>query len=174
MRAERGFTLIEVLVALGIFVAAALALDSVLASSVQAAQRFEEQSLATWVASNKLVELQVYQQWPSPGRQDDEAEFAGRRWFVETTIAPGPYGDTLRADIRVGPMPDEFMGEKQSSATLTGLLVKPAIAAARGGGQQSGAQDEEGKDDEGKRGKGGRGKQADEGEDADGGEDGDE
>lgn len=129
-RAARGFTLIEVMVALAIFVAIALALDSTMSANVRGVTRMEEKTLAEWIASNKLVELQVYQKWPGNGRQDDESEFAGRKWFVETEVADGPFPDTRRIDISVGPKPEGAMTEKHSVSTLTALLVKPAIPAA--------------------------------------------
>lgn len=126
----RGFTLIEVMVALAIFVALALALDSTMTANVQGTMRMEEKTLATWVASNKLVELQVYQRWPGTGRQDDESEFAGRQWFVETAVFEGPFPDTRRVDISVGPRPEAALAEKNSVATLTALLVKPVAVDA--------------------------------------------
>lgn len=125
MSRQRGFTLIEVMVALAIFVALAIALDSTMTANVRGVTRFEDKTMAAWVASNKLVELQIYQRWPSIGRQDDEAEFAGRQWFVETEVAAGPFPGTRRVDISVGPRPDGAMADKQSVSTLTALLVQP-------------------------------------------------
>ncbi|MFZ5699246.1 MAG: type II secretion system minor pseudopilin GspI [Pseudomonadota bacterium] len=121
----RGFTLIEVMVALAIFVALALAINSTMSANVHGISRFEEKTLAAWVASNKLVELQVYQQWPENGRQDDASEFAGREWFIETEVAAGPLPDTRRVDISVGLQPEGTMAEKYPVSTLTALLVKP-------------------------------------------------
>ena len=137
MRPDRGFTLIEVMVALAIFVAAALALDAAMSANVRGTVRFEEKTLATWVASNKLVELQLYQQWPATGRQDDEAELGGRRWFVQVDVSNGPLPATRRVDITVGPA-TEFGEERQSVASLAALLAQPPPppqqpAAAPGG-----------------------------------------
>lgn len=130
MRPDRGFTLIEVMIALAIFVAAALALDAAMGSNVRGTMRFEEKTLASWVASNKLVELQLYQQWPNTGRQDDEAEMGGRRWFVQVDVAEGPLPDTRRVDITVGPVVETFGAERVSVSSLTALLAKPAPPAA--------------------------------------------
>ncbi len=145
MRAEsRGFTLIEVLVALVVFVAVAMALNSTMGANVGGQTRFEEKTLATWVASNKLVELQVYQKWPENGRQDDEAEMGGRHWQVWTEVSDGPYPDTRRVDISVGPKSQEIIAtEKHAVATLTALLVKPPpppeTASAGGSGADAAA-----------------------------------
>jgi general secretion pathway protein I len=124
-RSLRGFTLIEVMVALAIFVALAIALNSVMGANVQGTTRMEEKTLAAWVASNKLVELQVYQRWPGNGRQDDESEFAGRRWFVQVEVSNGPFDDTRRVDIAVGPQQEGALAERNAVSTLTALLVKP-------------------------------------------------
>lgn len=125
----RGFTLIEVLVALTIFVAVALVLDSSMSANIGGTVRMEEKTLATWVASNKLVELQVYQRWPGTGRQDDESEFGGRTWFIETEVAEGPFDGTRRVEIRVGPQPDGVFAEKHPVASLSALLVQPVTVA---------------------------------------------
>lgn len=142
MRADlRGFTLIEVLVALVVFVAVAMALDSTMGANVTSQVRFEEKTLATWVASNKLVEMQVYQKWPDTGRQDDETKFAGRDWFIATEVSEGPYPGTRRVDISVGPKSTATFDKPNPVATLTALLAKPeAVSApAQGEGQKAGA-----------------------------------
>lgn len=126
-----GFTLLEVMIALAIFVAAAMALDSAMSASTRGTIRFEEKTLASWVASNKLVEMQLYQRWPSTGRQDEETEFGGRKWILQSDVSPGPLPDTRRVDISVGPAP-EMGGERFFAATLTALLSKPATPLAGG------------------------------------------
>ncbi len=130
-QAIAGFTLIEVMVALAIFVALALTLDSTMGANIRGVTRYEEKTFAIWMASNKLVELQVYQKWPGNGRQDDETEFAGRTWFIETTVSNGPYPDTRRVDIAVGQRPESVLAAKNPVSTLTALLVKPAAPPAK-------------------------------------------
>lgn len=39
-----------------------------------------DKTLAQWVAANKLTELQVAREWPSPGERSGRAEMAGREW----------------------------------------------------------------------------------------------
>lgn len=120
-----GFTLIEVLVALVVFVAAALALESTMTANVSSQSRFEEKTLATWVAANKLVEMQVYQKWPDSGSQEDEVKFGDRDWAINVAVTAGPYPGTRRVDISVGPKAAGMFAEGRSVTTLTALLVQP-------------------------------------------------
>lgn len=129
---QGGFTLIEVLVAVVILSLAAVVLANAFGSSANGFARMEERTAAWLVASDKLVELQVYQQWPGVGTQDDRLEQNGREWQIRTRISPGPYPDTRRVDVEVGPVPaqgqDFYVTYSQGS-----LLGKPFVSAATSG-----------------------------------------
>lgn len=77
---EQGFTLVEMLVALGIFSLAALALLRLgVATAVQSA-RLEDQALAQIVARNIAVEALSDPVPPAFGELRGETANAGRRW----------------------------------------------------------------------------------------------
>ncbi|WP_111656616.1 type II secretion system minor pseudopilin GspI [Isoalcanivorax indicus] len=125
MARERGFTLLEVLVALGILVFAITTLMQSMGTAASNTYMLDERTQAYMLASNKLVELQVYQQWPETGSQDERIERGERHWLVRTRISGGPYPDTRRVDVEVGP--DREAGrERQVLYVLTSLLGKPA------------------------------------------------
>lgn len=90
---SRGFTLLEVLVALAIFALVAAVVLTAAGRSVNNAGRLEALTLAGWIADNRLTELQLQQPAPSIGREDQQLEFAGRQWQtlseVETSGTPG-------------------------------------------------------------------------------------
>ncbi|WP_417776666.1 type II secretion system minor pseudopilin GspI [Stutzerimonas xanthomarina] len=94
---SRGFTLLEVLVALAIFAIVAAVVLTAAGRSVSNAGRLEALTLAGWIADNRLTELQLQLQLqqpaPSVGREDTRLEFAGRQWQtlseVETSGTPG-------------------------------------------------------------------------------------
>ncbi len=92
-RHTRGFTLLEVLVALAIFAIVAAVVLTAAGRSLNNAGRLEALTLASWIADNRLTELQLQQPAPSLGREDQAIEFAGRRWQtlseVETSGTPG-------------------------------------------------------------------------------------
>ena len=90
---SRGFTLLEVLVALAIFAIVAAVVLTAAGRSLNNAGRLEALTLASWIADNRLTELQLQQPAPGLGREDQAIEFAGRRWQtlseVETSGTPG-------------------------------------------------------------------------------------
>lgn len=122
---QQGFTLLEVLVALGILVFAIMALMQSMGTAAVNTSMLDDRTQAYMVATNKLVELQVYQEWPENGTQDEKLERDTRTWQIRTRISNGPYPDTRRVDIEVGP---EVTGGRERSVmyVLTSLLGKPA------------------------------------------------
>lgn len=136
---QAGFTLVEVLVAVVILSLAAVVLANAFGSSANGFARMEDRTAAWLVTSDKLVELQVYQQWPGVGTQDDRREQNGREWQIRTRISPGPYPDTRRVDVEVGPVPTQGQ-EFYVTYSQGSLLGKPfASGGASGSGGTGGA-----------------------------------
>lgn len=79
-RAESGFTLIEMLVALAIFSLAALALLRLETATVATTARLRDQALAQLVARNIAVETMTDPVPPAYGDSRGSVVNAGRRW----------------------------------------------------------------------------------------------
>ena len=99
--ADRGFTLIEVLVALAI-VAIALA-AGVQASSalIHNAQRQSDTLLAQLCAENELVKMRLAKQMPGAGDIVSTCEQAGRSFGVTLSVFPTPNPSFRRIEARV-------------------------------------------------------------------------
>ena len=121
-RRSRGFTLIEVLVAVAVLALSLGAFISGGSRYADHARHIQDKSMALWVARNKLVEYQVAENWPETGTSDGRADMGGREWRWESEVEESPDPAVRRADIRVYRIVD---GEPQELplATLSGFIT---------------------------------------------------
>lgn len=81
-----GFTLVEMLLALAIFAYASASILGVISQSANNVGQLQQMTFASWVAQNRLVELQVEKTWPPRQNQKGEAKMAGVTWFWRQTV----------------------------------------------------------------------------------------
>lgn len=113
---HRGFTLIEVLIALAVVAIALLALTRAASVQVQSFDGLRERTLAGWVAANVLSETRLATAFPPTGRSDGRVQLATRTWRWTRDVQPTPTADIRRIDISV------YLGEShEPSATLSGF-----------------------------------------------------
>ncbi|WP_263144224.1 type II secretion system minor pseudopilin GspI [Pseudomonas sp. RIT-PI-AD] len=105
MKASRGFTLLEVLVALAIFALVAASVLTASTSSLKNAARLEDKTLAMWVADNQLSEMQLADPPPGDGREQGELDYAGRRWQWQTQTEATSDPDMRRVQVWVALRP---------------------------------------------------------------------
>ncbi len=97
----RGFTLIEILVALAV-VAVALAAGSQATSALtRAASRQSDQWLAQLCAENELIRLRLLRQLPGIGESTGECSQAGRTLRLRVAVLPTPNPNFRRIDATV-------------------------------------------------------------------------
>ncbi|WP_202405631.1 MULTISPECIES: type II secretion system minor pseudopilin GspI [Halomonadaceae] len=83
----RGFTLMEVMIALMIFGLLAATLQQVASGYISNYRRIESQTMASWIAQNRLTEMRLQDQMPATGESDDEVAFGGHEWEIETVVS---------------------------------------------------------------------------------------
>lgn len=120
MTRARGFTLIEVLVALAVLAVGITALVQAGSQRAGNLAYLRDRTLAAWIASDRITELRIAPGWPATGTRDGEIEMAGRTWYWEAEISETPEEAVRRVDVRVGL--DEA-GEPVSR--VTGFLGAP-------------------------------------------------
>ena len=124
-RASRGFTLIEVLVAL---VVAVLALAGVLASVSQMADAgitMRERTYASWIGQNKIAELRLANVIPEVDESNGEVEFAGQEWAWRAVVSETGVENLFRVDIDISrPASDAVI------RTVVGFIGEPSLPGA--------------------------------------------
>ncbi len=117
---QRGFSLMEVLVALAVLAIAMAALVKSAGGFTANQVHLENKTLAHWVALDQLTLLRASGS-PTLGSQEGEQEMAGRLWRWQLRLSSTPDPDVLKAEVRVRPEHDETV-----FAQLTGYVeVKP-------------------------------------------------
>lgn len=125
MKGVRGFTLLEVLVALAIFGIVAAVVLTAAGRSLNNASRLETLTLAGWIADNRLTELQLQQPVPSIGRESRELEFAGRRWQTLSEVQASADPGLLRITVWVADAEQrrsEGQLQEQAVTSLDGFI----------------------------------------------------
>ncbi len=97
----RGFTLIEVLVALAIVAVGMAAVLGAVGSSADTATYLREKTLAQWVALNQVATARLQVQPPTKGSSEGELDYAGRHWRWHQEVADGDLPGILRIDVTV-------------------------------------------------------------------------
>ncbi|MBP9905621.1 MAG: type II secretion system minor pseudopilin GspI [Rhodoferax sp.] len=100
-RRSAGFTLVEVLVALGIVAIALTAGLQASSALTRHANRQSDMLLAQLCAENELVKIRLARQMPGVGDTSLTCEQGGRRLRVDLVVRPTPNPNFRRVDAQV-------------------------------------------------------------------------
>ncbi|MBV1915803.1 MAG: type II secretion system minor pseudopilin GspI [Pseudomonadales bacterium] len=107
---NRGFTLIEVLVALAVAGIALTAILKAVNAQLVSAQVMEEKTVAHWVALNVATEIRLTPTWSSIGSKKGDTEMLDQQWNWQALTSGTPDPDLRRIDITVYNQADKEQG----------------------------------------------------------------
>lgn len=113
---EAGFTLIEMVVALGVLSIGVVALLNLTGETVRTAAAVRENVMAGIVAENRMIETVIAAETPEFGSDSGKADMAGRTWRWRRQVQPTQDESMARIEVRVSPA--DGAGD---SAHLTGF-----------------------------------------------------
>ena len=117
----KGFTLIEVMLAMAVFSIAGIAILGTADTNVRNLGYLESKIMASWVASNQLVEVTVKSAWPPKNNKKGKVELAGQTWFWQQKVLKTTDKDMRSIVMQVR------LDETEASAlsSLTTYISKP-------------------------------------------------
>jgi len=117
----RGFTLIEVMVALTIVALSLTALTASMSQMIDAAHTMRERTYASWIAQNRITEIRLQQSVPEPGNSNGEVEYANTDWAWRTIISETGVEDLYRIDVSVS-----LAGSEDVIRSVSGFVGNPS------------------------------------------------
>ena len=121
----RGFTLLEVLIAILLLGLALTALVRLAGLEADAHVRLRDATFAQWVAADALAETRLRDPFPALGRREGESRMADRRfrWRIDVQATDEP--SIRRLDVAVAEVQDgAALDDEQAGIVLTGFAVQ--------------------------------------------------
>ena len=119
---QKGFTLLEVMVALLVIAVSLGGAVKVIGNAANNASRMNNKAFANWVALNQIAKLRIAKEWPKFGEQKGDSEMAGRKWIWSQKSIKTDDDNIRRIEMSVWSEDDQ---KSSPFVTVVGFLPKP-------------------------------------------------
>ena len=122
-RHKRGFTLLEVLIALMVISISLVAIAGEMISMLNAANTMTERTYASWIAHNKGTEMRLANIIPEVSTSSGELEYANREWAWRALVSETGVDNLFRVDVTIS-----YPGGDPIMRPITGFIGEPVPA----------------------------------------------
>lgn len=122
---QRGFTLIEVMVALAVFAVAAAMLMLSDGNSVRQTRYMQEKVLAAQLTDQYMSRLYADKSWPDKGVKGKNESYAGYDWYIRQITRTTNFPDFRKVVVEVFIGRDKPEDDQVGLYSLTSYLRKP-------------------------------------------------
>ena len=129
---RRGFTLIEVLVALAIVALGMATVMGALTSSADTVSYLRDKTFAEWVALNQVANVRLTGTQPPVGKSDGDTDFAGRKWHWHQEVVATQVPGVERIDVSARPADSGTNADDRSWLSTVSGISGDAVGAPNG------------------------------------------
>lgn len=139
MHKPRGFTLVEVMVALAIIALSLTAVAAKMGRMIDTSNAMRERTYASWIAQNKIAEMRLANVIPEVTATSGEVEYANQTWRWRAVVSESGIENLYRVDVEISDASGDAVIRK-----VTGFIGEPVIPGQSNrawgrGSQNSGA-----------------------------------
>ncbi len=122
VRAFKGFTLVEVMVALTIVAFSLTAIAASMNQMIDAANTMRERTYASWIAQNKIAEMRLANVQPEVSTTTGDVTYANSEWTWRAVVSESGIENFYRVDVSVSQV-----GRDYEIRTVTGFIGEPGV-----------------------------------------------
>jgi len=119
-RSCKGFTLIEVMIALFIVALSLTAVTASISQMINAAESMRNRTYASWIAQNRITEFRLAAEVPEVGTSNGEVQYANTDWSWRAVVVETLVDDLFRIDVTVS-----LAGSDDNIRTVSGFVGLP-------------------------------------------------
>ncbi len=123
----RGFTLIEVMVALTIVAFSLTAVAASMSQMIDAANAMRDRTYASWIAQNKIAEMRLANTVPEVSSTSGELDYGYGRWAWRAVVSETGIENFMRIDVSITYADSDYV-----IRTVTGFVGEPVTGGQTG------------------------------------------
>ena len=119
-RHKRGFTLLEVLIALMVISISLIAIAGEMIQMLNVANTMQERTYASWIGHNKVTEMRLANVVPKVSTTSGELDYANREWAWRAVVSETGVDNLFRVDVTIS-----YPGGDPIMRPITGFIGEP-------------------------------------------------